>query len=77
MIDPCPHCNRELDAGDVYEILVEMPLSNRSAEKNIETAREYGWTPENKKRFSKKVGCYDMIEDRVTHYICPFCDKKL
>jgi hypothetical protein len=72
----CPYCHVYLDDGDIYEEL-KKHYPDKSHEELIVIAKDYGWTPENKIRFSRKIGVYDMEKDRTMHYECPDCGKVL
>jgi predicted RNA-binding Zn-ribbon protein involved in translation (DUF1610 family) len=71
---PCEHCGFDLDGGDIYEVM-KSHRPDLSEEKLHEEVSSFGWYPENKKRFYKYVGHVSLEEDRVTHYICPKCEK--
>lgn len=73
--DPCPHCGFELDRGDIYEQLLS--LYNGDQERALVDAGYFGWSKENKTRFTKKIGIYDFDLDVTTHYICPNCKGKI
>lgn len=71
-IDPCPHCGFELDNGDIYEKLRKMSVYKDNTDNEVEVAAmSYGWTPQNKKRFSKKVVVQPYDTSQYT--ICPEC----
>lgn len=70
----CPHCNANLDAGDIYDTFIEMGHDHERAELN---ASHYGWTPEKPQRFSRIVGQYDWDKDRTIGYKCPDCLREI
>lgn len=70
----CPHCNYCLDEGDIYESFLE---KLKTPEKALEAAHNYGWSKDNRLRFSQIIGIYDFARDEVSHYICPDCKKKI
>jgi hypothetical protein len=70
--DPCPNCGFDLDGGDVYESL-RKHYPDYTEEKAKDIASAYGWSEENKKRSSKKVGIYDIDSDATIFYACPKC----
>jgi hypothetical protein len=63
-----------LDDGDIYEHFLK---EGKSEEEALELAEGYGWTTEDRHRFSRIVGMYDIGEDRVTHHKCPECKKTI
>lgn len=73
-IDPCPHCNLELDNGDIFEHFLAKYGDEVKAR---EAAAHYGATPENPQRFSNKIGVYDRGSDRTIYYKCPNCAEKI
>lgn len=70
----CPHCDADLDGGDIYESFISM---GKSEEESLEIASGYGWSKETPYRFSNIVGQVDLIQDRITHYTCPECEKTI
>lgn len=70
----CPYCDFQLDDGDIYERFLEFGKTEDAA---LEIAKLYGWTEENKERFSKILAVYDYKEDRTDHYECPECKKTI
>lgn len=49
----CPHCNKDWDGGDIYDVLASMGVNVIKSQKDVEElAKGYGWTPENKLHFS-------------------------
>ena len=73
--DLCPYCGFDLDDGDIFDKVLTHNDFNKDVA--LERAKEFGWTEENKKRFSKKIGFYHLEKDRTTHYICPSCKEKI
>jgi hypothetical protein len=74
--DLCPHCDYNLDDGDIYEKMKDA-YPDKPEEVVLQYCNDFGWTPENKKRFSKKVGVYSMERDRVLYYECPECKGRV
>ena len=72
MITTCPHCNANLDAGDIYEHFFNLYNDHKNA---LESARGYGWKETNKIRFNRSI---IVQPDRDLQYmICPDCKQKL
>jgi hypothetical protein len=71
----CPHCDFFLDAGDVYE--VALTWKDMTPEKALMSAGHYGWTPDNKVRFSRIVGIYSRHTDRTEEWQCPECQQEI
>ncbi len=71
-IDPCPHCGYDLDDGDVFQRLRRMSTYKDKNDHEVEiVAMYYGWTPQNKKRFTKKVVVQPF--DAPQYTMCPDC----
>jgi hypothetical protein len=70
----CPHCHSNLDGGDIYDKFIELGYGEQRA---LEAATHFGWTKDNPKRFSRVLGQYDITEDRVMSYSCPFCQLEI
>jgi hypothetical protein len=71
-IDPCPHCGFDFDDGDVFQKLRSMSVYKDKNDTDVELiALYYGWTPQNKKRFSKKVIVQPF--DGAQYTMCPEC----
>jgi len=72
----CKYCGLDLDGGDIYEVL-KREYPEESEEILLEWAKNYGWTTETKKRFSKEIGHEhpDITDDGVAYYTCPRCNK--
>ena len=70
----CPHCNFNLDGGDVYEKLLEI---YKDQEKALAGAAEFGWTPTSKHRFTKILSIYCREKDATIGWICPHCENAL
>jgi hypothetical protein len=77
VIEPCPHCDMELDGGDIYTTLKNNTLyQDKTDEDVIKIAQTYGWTKHNKKRFSKMI-IVQPLDRGSSHVKCPYCDSKL
>lgn len=71
-IDPCLHCGTDLDDGDVFQKLRSMSVYKEKNDNEIEViAMHYGWTPQNKTRFSKKIVVQPCGDSQYT--MCPEC----
>ncbi len=64
----CPRCNNNWDNGDIFKFLKKIN-PNLSDEELIKKSNYYGWTIENKKRFSK----LKLVECSMTTYMCMYC----
>jgi len=52
----CRYCNYDLDDGDIYEKLSKDVLYKyHTKEDLLKVAQRYGWSEENKLRFTKEV----------------------
>ena len=81
--DCCPECKANWDGGDILEELVRLKdegtfYQNYSDADLIKAAGDYGWTQENKKRFSHLIGMELSMDDPehydgVSYWICPEC----
>lgn len=82
--DCCPECEANWDGGDILEEFVRLKdeghnyYSNLSDDELIEAAGDYGWTPENKKRFGNLIGMELSMDDPehydgVSYWACPEC----
>jgi hypothetical protein len=69
----CRFCNYNLSAGDIYEVL-KKNNPTASHESLLEMAKMFGWTPENKKEFSKVLILQDDSRDQIE--ICPECKNE-
>jgi hypothetical protein len=67
----CRYCTRSLDNGDIFEVLKAMRDEYPQMVLAFQAAKEYGWTPKNRIRFTKEI----LIQpEQKAHYtICPFC----
>jgi len=65
----CPNCNLDLDGGLIYETFLEKYQDEKKA---LEAASSYGATKTTGK-WGKRIGIYDMEEDRTTNWKCPEC----
>ena len=75
--DNCPHCNTLLDDGDIVEKFISMGYDE---EKAVDAAENYGWTQDNKQRFSRIVYVkeYDSKwNKKKPYYMCPDCKKEI
>ena len=71
-IDPCIDCGFELDDGDIFVKLRRMPENDGKTNNDIRAiARYYGWTEQNKKRFTKRIIVQPF--DRAQFVMCPNC----
>jgi hypothetical protein len=70
----CPHCQANLDDGDIYEVVLEKYHDHFKA---TEAAGHFGWSMADKKRFSRIVGQYNLETDRTESYSCPDCRKEI
>lgn len=71
-IDPCPHCGFDLDDGDIFEKLKNMKEYKNKSDNDVEvSATYYGWTPQNKKHFTKRVIVQPI--DAPQYTMCPDC----
>jgi hypothetical protein len=65
-LENCPHCNCNLDGGDIFETLRSLDAYKNYSDIEVQTlAQNYGWTENNKIHFSLLIGI-----DRK--YQCPF-----
>jgi hypothetical protein len=68
----CRYCGFDLNDGDIYEVLKSKPdYQKKSNEEVMKIAGYYGWTPENKKFFSKEMTIEFECKGQIT--ICPDC----
>jgi hypothetical protein len=71
-IDTCSHCGFDLDDGDVFTKLRSLSVYKDKSDNDVEViALSYGWTPQNKKRLTKKIVVQPMDEPQYT--MCPEC----
>ena len=50
----CRYCNYNLDDGDIFKVLSNLEeYKNYSKDEIINAARDYGWSQDNPKHFSK------------------------
>ena len=63
----CRYCNYNLDDGDIYEVLKSLYPDHDT----LKMAGYYGWTPENKKSFSKEIIIQFPNQPQIK--ICPEC----
>lgn len=68
----CPHCNKSWDGGDIRESIARMDIHQFKTVKELDDlAASFGWTPEDRKRFSK-LRVYE-LHSTTTIYECPDC----
>ena len=68
----CPHCNKNLDGGDIYEYFF---LEYKDHKKALASAKLYGWSETDKVHFNKSV---IVQPDNGPQYMeCPCCKNKL
>jgi hypothetical protein len=68
----CRYCDYNLDNGDIYQVLSELDEYKKLNSEEISiTARAYGWTPNNKKRFNKIV--IIQFDNKPQIEVCPKC----
>ena len=71
-VDPCPHCEFELDDGDIFCKLRGMKEYAGKSDNEVEIiALSYGWTPQNRRRFTKR--CVVQPIDSPQYVMCPEC----
>ena len=74
MTTHCRYCKLDLDDGDIYEVLsADSYYKNYSQDDLIKAAGTYGWTVENKKRFSK-IKTIHSDDSGYFIEICPACN---
>jgi Zn-finger nucleic acid-binding protein len=66
----CPACKVSLKSEDIYEYFLNKYKDKGRA---LESAKMYGWTPENKVCFGRAIGIETSQYDGVTWYQCPDC----
>lgn len=69
----CRYCNKNLDKGDVYDVLKVHPLYAHMSEKELlKMARSYGWSPQHREHF---LAIVTIQPDRGEQFdICSFCN---
>lgn len=73
LLQICPDCGESWNDGDIAERLYGTGYY-RSPYLAEEAARNYGWTPENPTRFSKRLTIYSQTTDKTEANQCPFCN---
>lgn len=73
LLNLCPDCGQSWDDGDIAERLYETGYY-RKPHQAEEAALNYGWTPENPTRFSKRLSIYSRSTDKTEANQCPFCN---
>lgn len=74
----CPNCKKSWDGGDIYDYLYNLDINMSKTAQDIEKmASLYGWTPENKKKFSRVRVIEVTINNQYTdvYFECPDCHK--
>ena len=66
----CRYCGLNLNDGDIFEVL-KSNSPEKTNEEVVKIAGYYGWTPENKKFFSKETIIQFECKPQIT--ICPDC----
>lgn len=61
----CPHCNADLDGGDIYQTFLDQ---GRTPEEAKEVASHYCGT-----KWGREIGIYCIDRDRTVEYRCPDC----
>lgn len=75
--EPCPNCGIDLDDGDIFDKLRNNDLYNdKTDEEVMQIAHQFGWTQQNKKRFSKKVVVKSILGGS-SYTQCPHCNVRL
>lgn len=71
----CPDCGQDWDGGDIREAMANLDVNNYVDASVIEKlASMYGWTPEERKRFTKvKVYEIERFGAKFTFWECPKC----
>ncbi len=68
----CRYCNYNLDDGDIFEVLSNLEeYKNYSKDEIINVARDYGWSQDNPKHFSKIHIIQFPIKPQIE--VCPEC----
>lgn len=72
----CPACNESWDGGDIFEVIQDMDaFMGKPKGDVIAIASQYGWTEQNKKRFSKVIGVeFTTMKDKLALLQCPTCN---
>jgi len=75
MENKCKHCGADWEGEDIYEALrAHEAYKDWSDERVKEAASNYGWTPENRKKFGRKIGIEVRgVYDGVLYWKCPDC----
>lgn len=75
-LDRCPRCKANWIGQRIPEGLLATGFY-KNMEQAREAARNYGWTPDNDKRFKLEIGIYDECEDRTVAVECPQCHTRI
>jgi hypothetical protein len=67
----CRYCTRCLDDGDIFEVLKAMRDEYPQMVLAFQAAKHYGWSPQNRIRFTKEV--LIQLNPLTKYTICPFC----
>jgi hypothetical protein len=70
----CQHCGADLDDGDIFDRL-RAKYPDKDDASIEEAARCYGWTPRERKRFSRAIIFQPL--DGGQYMKCPDCDERL
>lgn len=70
-ISNCPSCGLDFNDGDIYEVIAQT-FPDKNHEELLEYCSHYGWTPENKKNFSKIINVKELGYGNF--WQCPGCD---
>lgn len=65
----CPHCNADLDGGDIKQTFLDQGKSEEDAQ---EIAAQYGYGP-GRTQWGRQIGLYSMELDRDVGKRCPDC----
>ena len=72
----CPHCCHSWDGQDIFESLnmMDVHAASKSQADVAKLAIQFGWTPDNGKKFSKVI-VYEMFSEtgKDIFYQCPKC----
>ena len=69
----CPKCGADWDDGDIYEYF-RKTNPDQSEEEALKSAKMFGWSNENRERFSRLIGVeISGNYDGVSYWQCPDC----
>lgn len=66
----CRYCDTPLDMGDIYNNISKRN-GNLSKKEKLAIAAQHGWTPRNRKHFTRELGI--RLRDGKKVNICPEC----